>query len=513
MRALLVQAKSPITYWGYQHSLRFLKKKATLPPLGLVSLAALLPRAWSLQLVDLNVTELTDAALAAADVVLVTGMLVHQQSMREVLERCRAMGRRTVVGGPAVSTSPELFPEADHVFQGEAEGRLNGLIAALEGRWPHAPRVLSPAIGARPPLEQVPVPRFDLLDAGQYASLSIQFSRGCPFSCEFCDVVELFGRSPRVKTPAQVIAELEALRAIGYRGTLFVVDDNFIGNRKAVAQLLPKLAAWQRAHGRPFELYTEASVDLATHPELVASMVDAGFTTIFAGLESPAVESLKETGKLQNLRLEPSVGVGLLTRAGLEVMAGFIVGFDSDNEGIFAAQEKMISSLPIPLAMVGLLTALPGTALWRRLEKEQRLRREASGDQFGRPNFVPRLDEVTLLTGYRALLARLYETGAYYQRCEALVDQLGRSPPTRVRPGGVAVLARAMKGIGLEGEDRARPFWRLLSRAAWRTPHTFVRAIGLAVQGEHLIRYTREQVLPRLDLAIAQTRGAWAAVS
>jgi len=266
MRALLVQAATPPTYWSYHHSLPFIAKKATLPPLGLATLAAHLPASWELRLRDLHLAPLDDEDLRWADAVLVSGMLVQAGSMHEVLARARALGKLTVVGGPAPTTSPEAFPEATHVFQGEAEGRLERLVLALEQPSSDAERVLSPAGGERPDLAQARVPRFDLVDLDAYSTFAIQVSRGCPFTCEFCDIIEVFGRVPRVKSPAQVVAELEALRRLGARGPLFLVDDNFIGNRRAAAKVLEAISAWQREAGRPFDLLTEASFDLAGEP-------------------------------------------------------------------------------------------------------------------------------------------------------------------------------------------------------------------------------------------------------
>ncbi|MBI3181638.1 MAG: B12-binding domain-containing radical SAM protein [Myxococcales bacterium] len=509
MRALLVQPRAPLTYWGFQHSLPLIARGATLPPLGAVTLAALLPKSWEIRVADLNLGPLSDEELLWADAVLVTGMLVHEESMHEVLARARKLDKRTVVGGPAVNTNPEAFPDADHVFRGEAEGRLEGMIRALEQPGP-APRLLSPPNERRPEMSESPIPRYDLLPVRRYASMSIQYSRGCPFRCEFCDIIEVFGRSPRVKSPEQVLAELEAIHELGYRGSVFFVDDNFIGNRKEVAKLLPVVADWQKRHGRPFELYTEASIDLASHPELARAMVQAGFSSVFVGLETPSPRSLREAGKLQNLRMDPAEAVRKLTATGLEVYAGFIVGFDSDGADIFEQQRSFIASLPIGLAMIGILMALPGTALWRRLERERRLRRRASGDQFDRPNFLPAMDERELLRGYRELLARVYEPEAYYRRCEKLVEELGPPPKgVPMRPGGLGALMRAAVHIGLFGARR-RHFWKLLGRAL-RRPAVFARAVGLAIQGEHLIRYTREQVLPRLDRAIAELGPAPAA--
>lgn len=502
MRALLVQAATPITYWGYQHSLPFIRKGATLPPLGLATLAAHLPTSWELRIRDLHLAPLDDAELRWADAVLVSGMLVQAESVREVLVRAKELGKVTVVGGPASTTSPDAFPEATHVFCGEAEGRLDRLVQALEHPGSVTDRILSPPGLDRPELSLARVPRFELLALGRYATFAIQVSRGCPFSCEFCDVIEVFGRAPRVKSPAQVVAELEALFRLGARGPLFLVDDNFIGNRRAVEKILPEIERWQREHLRPFELFTEASLDLAGEPALLAGMVEAGFTAVFVGIETPNTASLVETGKRQNLRMDPSEAVHVLTRAGLEVFAGFIVGFDCDGPDIFERQADFIAALPIPRAMVGILTALPGTALWRRLDREKRLRCASGGDQFDRPNFTPAMGDAPLMAGYRKLLAALFTADAYFRRC---IRHLEEAPirSAALRSGAVSTFFRALWRLGVVG-SRRRWFWRLVLTGLRRAGLPAIpRAITLAILGEHLIRYTEEEVLPRLDRALA----------
>jgi radical SAM superfamily enzyme YgiQ (UPF0313 family) len=329
-------------------------------------------------------------------------------------------------------------------------------------------------------------------------------SRGCPFNCEFCDIIEMFGRVPRVKTAAQVLAELDALRRLGARGPLFFVDDNFIGNRKAAAKLLPEVARWQRAHGQPFDLYTEASLDLATLPDLLRAMMDAGFSAVFVGIETPDEAALLEAGKRQNLRLPAAEAVSRLTAAGLEVFAGFIVGFDADDASTFERQRAFIQSLPIPRAMVGTLTALPGTQLWRRLEREGRLRADATGDQFDRTNFEPAMGDEALLAGYRRLLAELYTPEAFFARCAL---QLAQAPAREspLRAGALAAGLRALWRIGLRG-PRRRFFWRLLAQALRVGVAAVPRAVTFAVLGEHMIQYTTDEVLPRLDRSLSELR-------
>ena len=502
MKTLLVYPEFPISYWGFQHAMPIVGKRASLPPLGLVTLAALLPKSWPLQLVDLNVTELTDESIPWADVVMISGMRVQAASMHDVIARARSLGRRTVVGGPAPTTAPSEFADADLIFVGEAEGRIDQLVAALEAA-PGTQRLLRPR-DERPSIVDRPVPRFELLDLDAYTSVSIQYSRGCPFSCEFCDVIEIFGRVPRLKSAAQIVEELETLYQLGFRRPVFFVDDNFIGNRKAVQALLPELKRWQEKRGYPFEFFTEASVNLAKDERLLAAMVEAGFCSVFVGIETPSVEALRDTGKMQNLALDLTEAVNRLTRAGLEVMGGFIVGFDSDGPHSFELQRRFIEASPIPLAMVGLLMALPGTALSRRLESEGRLRVQATGDQFGRTNFAPVMDEAELLQGYRKLMADLYAPAAYYARCRRFVENAKATPGNkRFAWHYLATLARAMVVIGLLRPGSRRHFWRLFFKAALTARHQFPWTIAHAAMGEHMIRYTKEVVLPRIDLALA----------
>src|SRR5215831_1497846 len=382
---LCVYPKFPKTYWGSEYSMPLTGKRALLPPLGLLTVAALLPREWPVRLCDLNLGPLEDELLDWADVVFLSGMLIQRESLLEVARRARARGKTTVAGGPYANTSADaLAHEVDCVVIGEAEDLMPALCERI-ARGDLPPRMESQG---KPDVTRLPPPRYELLEVSAYHSMGLQWSRGCPFNCEFCDIIEIFGRKPRVKTAEQLGRELDAIYATGFRGSVFIVDDNFIGNKVEARRMLPAIGAWMRQHDDPFDLFTEASVNLASDDALIDAMVDAGFTAVFLGIETPSEEALRETQKLQNTVIDLDAGVRKLVSRGLEVMAGFIVGFDSDDAGAVARQREWIARSPIPLAMVGLLTALPGTQLERRLAAEGRLLHESGGDNFGRTNFV-----------------------------------------------------------------------------------------------------------------------------
>ncbi|MCU0224363.1 MAG: B12-binding domain-containing radical SAM protein [Acidobacteria bacterium] len=508
----------PDAYWTGRASLPFARRRALLPPLGLITVAALLPPSWECRLVDMNVEPLRDADIAAADVVLVTGMLVQRPSMQEVLGRCRALGVRTLVGGPYATALPGELEGADHIVQGEAEDLVPRVAAALELR--DAARIYREE--RKPDLAAAPVPRYDLLARRAYHQTALQFSRGCPHSCEFCDIVALFGHTPRVKTPAQVVAELDAIRATGFSGDVFFVDDNFIGNRRAVRSLLPVISSWQRRTRARLGFYTEASMDLADDPALVDAMVDAGFSAVFLGIETPNPDALRETGKRQNLNGDPISRVHALLARGLDVWGGFILGFDSDGPDIFDRMVEFVRRASIPYAMVGMLGAPPGTALWKRLKGEGRLRAGTAfegGDQFGLTNVISRLPAEQLVDGYRRVMDALYAPDSYFQRCR---DNLARWSGRRAgaRPVSLADLRaglRAMIAQGVRGAYRGE-YWRFLGWAAAHHPRKLATAIRQAAAGHHYITYTRETVLPalqrtRAELAAAAANAAAAATA
>src|ERR1041385_9188535 len=338
MRALLIYPEFPDTYWSFRHALKFEGRRSAFPPLGLLTVSAMLPESWERRLVDMNVRRLKDTDIEWADIVFTSAMIVQKDSLERVVEMCKAKAKRVVVGGPYVSTSAEHLPDAAHIFVGESETTLPEFVHYLE--LGIARRMYQAA--QRPALSLTPVPDFRLAEFSRYSAMSVQYSRGCPFNCEFCDIIEIYGRVPRTKTNEQMLAELDALRATGWRGTVFIVDDNFIGNKRNVRTLLPALADWQARHGRPFSFLTEASVNLAEDEPLLEDMRRAGFRRVFLGIETPVVESLKEARKPQNTRGDLLDSVKRIQSYGMEVMAGFILGFDSDPEDIFERQVDFV---------------------------------------------------------------------------------------------------------------------------------------------------------------------------
>jgi radical SAM superfamily enzyme YgiQ (UPF0313 family) len=484
VRALLINPEFPDTYWSFRHALSFDGKRSAYPPLGLLTVSALLPRTWERRLVDLEVRRLKGSDIEWADIIFVTAMLVQQESLRRVVARCKARGKRVVLGGPYVSTSAENLPEADHIFIGEAETTLPQFVKDLERG--EAKRFYQAA--ERPPLSTTPVADFKLAELKRYAAMSVQYSRGCPFQCEFCDIIEIYGRVPRTKSNQQMLAEFDELLRLGWRGTVFVVDDNFIGNKRNVKRLVPELADWQERNGHPFSLLTEASVNLAEDGELLSGMRRAGFRRVFLGIETPVEESLKEAQKTQNTRRSLLDSVKKIQSYGMEVMGGFIVGFDHDPEDIFDRQINFIRESAIPLAMVGLLTALPDTQLWRRLKREGRLIGESCGNNTSDSlNFVPKMDPTRLVEGYRSILQTIYNSGEYYERAlECLKRVSGGGPEQNYYSlmNGLLAFTRIVLKLGLLDRER-REFWRFFHRCITEHREDFAHSMRLAAMGYH----------------------------
>ena len=491
MNALLIYPECPDTFWSFKHALKFLSKKAGSPPLGLLTVAAMLPKDWNKRLVDMQVSKLTDADLAWADIALVSAMAVQRDSARAVLARCRAAGVKTVAGGPLFTIEHESFPEVDHFVLNEAEVTLAPFLADLEqGR---AERLYSSAEFAS--IVETPVPAWELADLKQYGWMSLQYSRGCPFRCDFCNVTSLFGHKPRVKSTEQVLAELDALYRLGWDGKLFFVDDNFIGNRARLkADLLPRLIAWQQGKRVPF--HTQVSIDLAADDELMRLMVEAGFHMVFIGIETPSADGLAECNKKQNEGRNLVEDVKRLQRAGLHVQAGFILGFDSDTPTIFQRQIDFIQSSGVVMAMVGLLQAIPGTGLYERLRREGRVTDAlSSGDNVdGTTNITTLMGPQSLSDGYKRVLRQIYAPRGYYRRVKTFLREY-RKPPITERMGGEHVWAflRSSVRLGFLGRERWQ-YWKLLVWTGLYRRELFSLAVALAICGYHFRRTAEAHV-------------------
>jgi len=480
MRILLVAPRTPDTFWSFRHAMPFLSKKASYPPLGLLTVAAMLPPDWELRLIDMNVTNLLDEHIRWADYVMLSAMIVHRDCAREVAKRCAALKRPLIGGGPLFTTGHEMFPEIPHFVLGEAEDLMPQLVEDMKAG------IVQKTYKATnwPDVATPPVPRWDLIDFRDYATMSVQFCRGCPFDCEFCDVIVMNGRAPRTKQPGQLIAELEALRLAGWRRTVFLVDDNFVGNKRRVRELLEQLVAWRHRTGTRMDFVTEASVDLAEHPRLLQLMCEAGFKRVFIGIETPDPENLRACHKLQNVRSDLLRSIRTIQAAGLEVMGGFIVGFDGDKPDIFQRQFEFIQRAGVVTAMVGMLTALPETRLYKRLRAEGRLLAESCGNNTD-CNFIPKLGREELVAGYRRLVQRLYEPSVFYGRARVLLQNLrGEGPRLHLGKQEIRAFLRSIWELGFVHSGR-RAYWSFLGHTLVRRPKAFSLAVTLTIYGHH----------------------------
>jgi len=482
VKVLLIYPEFPDTFWSFKHALKFIRKKAGAPPLGLLTVAAMLPADWEPRLVDLNVRGLSDEDLAWADIAFVSAMIVQRDAARAAIARCKQAGLTVVAGGPLFVGEHERFPLVDHFVLNEAEITLPPFLADLAAG--HPQRVYATA--AFPDIRQTPVPRWQLADLRQYDTVSIQFSRGCPFNCDFCNITALLGHKPRTKTAVQIITELESLYATGWRGNVFFVDDNFIGNKQILkTEVLPALIAWRAGKmGLPFS--TELSINLADDAELMRLLVEAGFTTVFVGIETPNDAGLSECSKGQNRGRDLVESVKRLQRAGLQVQGGFVVGFDSDSSAIFQQQVDFIQMSGIVTAMVGLLQAPLGTRLYERMQRAGRLVGEMTGDNVdGSTNIVPEMGIEPLRQGYHWLLGQIYSPQLYYARVRTFLREY-RAPQVSLRLEREHVMAffRSVYQLGIRGKERAQ-YWGLLFWALFRRPRLFPLAVTLAIYGFH----------------------------
>ena len=482
MNILLVSPRTPETFWSFKHALRFVGKRAAGPPLGLITVAAMMPPTWRYRLVDQNTAKLSDEEILWADAVMISAMLVHRKSVVETAGRCKALGRPLLAGGPLFGSELGDVEDVEHVAHGEAEEIIDEIVADL-GAGSLKPLYRAPRF---PELARSPVPRFDLLQMDHYATMSLQSTRGCPYDCEFCDIVALNGRRPRMKSPGQVTCELDALHRLGWRSSVFFVDDNFIGNRPRCKELLRAIIDWRENTRSSMTFLTEASVDMAEDAALLELMVGAGFKKVFLGIETPAAEGLKECRKLHNLRGDLLTSVGRIQAAGLEVMGGFIVGFDSDTRDIFDRQFDFIQKAGVVTAMVGLLQAVPRSRLYQRLRREGRLRGDSDGDNTSATlNFETRLNRDFLAGKYRDLMRRLYEPGAYYARIARFLDQhRPRGPRAHFSRAELGAFFKSLWLMGVRHRGQ-RAYWRFLARTLLHHPGQLGLAMTLAVYGHH----------------------------
>jgi radical SAM superfamily enzyme YgiQ (UPF0313 family) len=431
INTLMIQPKTPETFWSHEGALKPAGFKAVMPPLGLMTIAAMLPENYTVTLIDLNVRDIAIRDIERSDIVFLTGMWIHRESFLKVLNMCHECGKTVVAGGPFVQSAYGMpghdyleSEKIDHLIIYEAENNLPRFLRDYARGT--AKKVYDNR--EKPSLALTPPPRFDLIQPGDYASMALQFYRGCPFNCEFCDIVQMFGRVPRTKSPAQFMQEVEALYATGYRGRLFIVDDNFIANRKSVKEMLRLLAAWQEKRYYPYMLFTEASIDLARDDELLDLMAQAGFTSVFVGIESPDSATLRATNKNQNVACDMNDAIEKIQRSGIEVMAGFILGFDTDTDDVFDHHLAFIRRNGIAQSMVGLLAAMPNTDLFKRLEREGRIIRQDnphSGDNVDTVlNFIPTMPAEQLVEGYKRVIAETYAPGSYFARALTLISRL-----------------------------------------------------------------------------------------
>ncbi|MFO7849910.1 MAG: B12-binding domain-containing radical SAM protein [Spirochaetia bacterium] len=485
MKILLLYPKFPETFWSFTWALKFVSKKSGTPPLGLVTIASMLPESWERKLIDTNVSRLRDSHIAWADYVFISGMSVQKQSAQELVDRCSRFSAKVVAGGPLFSTSWDDFPKVDHFILNEAEITLPEFLQDLEEGSPRRMYTTERFADMR----ETPAPDWRLIKMKKYASMSIQYSRGCPYNCDFCDITLLYGRKVRIKNTTQIIGELENIYQMGWRDSVFFVDDNFIAHKaKLKKETLPAVIQWMKKRSHPFVFNTQASINIADDEELMQLMVEAGFDKVFIGIETPSEEGLEECSKVQNEHRDLVACVKKIHSFGMEVQGGFIVGFDSDPWSIFEDQIRFIQDSAIVTAMVGLLTALKGTKLYKRLQRENRLLGEETGNNTDCTlNFEPSMDKNVLLQGYKRIVSTIYSPSYYYKRVHTFLKEY--RPPVRkhlyrFKPIHIITLIKTTFFLGIIGKERLH-YWRLMFWTIFRRPRLFPTATTLAIYGFH----------------------------
>lgn len=482
MNILLVYPEHPATFWSFKHALKFVHKKSNLPPLGVITVAALLPDEWNKKVVDMNTDRLKDRDIQWADYVFISAMNIQRDSTRQVIDRCKAFGKKTVGGGPLFTAEHENYDDVDHLLLYEGEICIPIFLEDLaKGEAKHLYDW-----ERYPELTETPIPAWGLLDIHKYMMLSLQYSRGCPFHCDFCNVVSLFGHSPRTKTTPQIIEELEAIHKLGWRGGIFFVDDNFIGNKKKLKQeVLPALAAWMREKQYPFTFFTEASINIADDEELMNLMADAGFDNVFIGIETVDEDSLAECNKVQNTKRDLVECVRIIQQHGMQVQGGFILGFDNDKPSIYRRMVNFIQQSGIVTAMVGMLNAPKGTKLYERMEQEGRLLKDFSGTNTD-VNFQPKMAIEELEAGYSDVVHSIYSPKNYYERIKKFLENFCPKKYHRKKFSASEVFAfiKACFRLGVVSDGR-REYWKLLHWSFSKKRDVFPMAVAFSVYGYH----------------------------
>lgn len=484
MKILLVQPKFPDTYWSFKHALRFVSKTVNNMPLGLITVAAMLPEKWLKQLVDLNLEDLKEKQIIWADYIFISALSVQIASVRQIINQCKQNNTKIVAGGPLFSDEPELFTDIDHLVLNEAEITLPRFLKDLETGNPQ--KIYSTS--AHADITRSPAPDYSLLKIKKYYSAGIQYTRGCPYDCEFCDITARLGRKVRSKTSTQVINELDRLLECGWKGNVFFVDDNFIGNRhKLKTELLPELIRWMGHHNYPFIFITEATVNLSDDPELMQLMVQAGFSRVFVGIETPDEKSLAECNKTQNHNRDLIKCVQTIQKSGIEVSAGFIVGFDNDQPNIFQRQVDFIQKSGIITAMVGLLNAPRRSRLYHRLEEEGRLLHSFSGDNTDYSiNFIPAMSRELLMEGYKKVVNGIYSSKPYYERIKTFLMDYNPVFRTQTRVNWIKFIAflKSIFYIGIIHKNRLY-YWQLILWSIMNKPKVLPLAVTYSIFGYH----------------------------
>ena len=491
MNILLVYPEYPDTYWSFKHAMKFISKKASIIPLGLITIAPLLPASWNKKLIDLNVSRLRDSDIRWADYVFISAMAVQMDSVKEIIGRCLQLKTRIVAGGPLFTEEYEQFPQIDHLVLNEAEITLPLFIEdLLNGRPERIYRT-----DKFPDISESPLPDYSLLKLNSYATAGIQFSRGCPYDCEFCDITALFGRRVRTKTSAQIIAELDQLLQLGWRGGVFFVDDNFIGHKnKLKNELLPAIIRWMELNDHPFQFITEASINLADDKDLMEMMVKAGFLRVFIGIETPEESCLVECNKLHNNNRDLIDCVSQIQRTGMEVCGGFIVGFDNDPPNIFQRQIEFIQKSGIITAMVGLLNAPRLSRLYRRLQKEGRISDQFTGDNTNYSmNFVPVMDKNELMKGYQKIIRQIYSCRGYYARVISFLKQYDPPASEPLTFNRFMAFLKSVLYLGILTAER-RYFWKTLLWSIFNKPKSFPLAVTYSIYGYHFRKVFRDVI-------------------